>query len=394
MTRRRTNLWGLFMALPALAMLWCGTAAFAEETGRVDWKRVARLRPDLKVLVQVKSKEPISLKDLALLSDRGLQPADRDPGLVLGLSTAVFQTKMEKWREGNWLPPHMEGKLLERFYMSGIYRVAFKVKADGYVGPLTIEVTAPRDGFGRRLGYSAYVVRPECESKMRTDSAGNRWLSAQFQEVRAEQTIRFHFGFDYEVDVAELLKHDLLLADAPVGNEIPTEVSGFLKPGYKIDPRMPAALSWAASGGAGPVDARKEWKRLTKFIEKSVTYDQAKRAAYFGGKMVYADLDMMYQEISETLAGGKGCCPDTVLLECAFLRARGIPCLTAGRFGHFFSIVYLAGRGWMSTSVTPTEIPLLLSPGPDHVPYQRWTPRIPLKTTLWEARVRIDMMEE
>jgi hypothetical protein len=229
---------------------------------------------------------------------------------------------------------------------------------------------------------------------MRTDSAGNRWVSAQFREVRSGQTIRFHFGFDYEVDVAELLKHDLLLAEAPVDNEIPPDVGGFLKPGYKIDPRMPAALSWASTGGTGPLDARKEWKRLTKFIEKSVTYDKGKRAAYFGGKMVYADIDMMYQDVGETLTRRKGACPDTVLLECAFLRARGIPCLTAGRFGHFFSIVYLGGRGWMSTSVTPTGIPLILSPGPDHAPYQKWTPRIPLKTTLWEARVRIDTMEE
>lgn len=378
----------------ACALFWCTAVGFTAEESRINWQRVARLKPNLKVLVLVKSQDPISLKDLARLSDRGLKPADRDPGLVLGLKTAVFQTKIEKWRDGTCLPPHMQGKLMDRFYMSGIYRIAFKVQADGYVGPLKIEVTAPRQGFGRKLGYSAYVVRPECQSSLRTDAAGNRWLSAQFPEVHSGQTIRFHFGFDYEVDVAELLKHDLLLAEAPVADEIPMEVRGFLKPGYKIDPRMPAALSWAATGGGGPVDARKEWKRLTKFIEQSVTYDKGKRASYFGGKTVYADIDMMYQDVGETLARRKGCCPDTVLLECAFLRARGIPCLTAGRFGHFFSIVYLAGRGWMSTSVTPTGIPLILSPGPDHVPYQNWTPRIPLKTTLWEARVRIDTMEE
>lgn len=391
MTQVFINPWRLLVPVLVWAVLGCTVAA---EASSIDWKRVAQIKPGLKILILVESRQPISLKDLAVLADCGLNPADRDPGLILGLTRAVFETKIEKWREGKCLPQHMQGRLLDRFHMSGIYRVAFKVMAEGYVGPLRIEVTAPRDGFGRKLDYSAYVVRPECQSSLRGDSAGNRWVSAQFPEVRTGQTIRFHFGFDYRVDVNELLKHDLLLAEDPGSDELPQDVKEFLKPGYKIDPRMPAALSWAASGGNGPLDARKEWKRLTRFIEKSVTYDKGKRAAYFGGKMVYTDVDMMYQNVDETLMRRTGCCPDTVLLECAFLRARGIPCLTAGRFGHFFSIVYLAGRGWMSTSTTPTGIPLIKAPGPDHVPYQSWSPRIPLKTTLWEARVRIDAMEE
>lgn len=375
-------------------LFWCVASVGAAERDGIDWKQVAEVKPDLKVLALVESRRPISLKDLALLAGRGLKPADRAPGLVLGLQRAVFQTKLVKWRDGRCLPPHMKGRLLDRFYMTGIYRVGFKVEAEGYVGPLSIEVTAPRDGFGRKLQYAEHVVRPRCESSLRTDSGGNRWLATQFPEVHNGQKISFHFGFDYLVDMAELLAHDLILSDPPVGRDLPPDVVAFLRPGYKIDPNLGAAVSWASAGGTGFPDARKEWKRLTKFIEKSVKYDKAKRAAYFSGRMIYADVDMMYQHVGDTLERGSGCCPDTVLLECAFLRARGIPCMTAGRFGHFFSIVYVPGRGWQSTSVTPTGIPLILSPGPDHVPYQRWTPRIPLKTTHWEARVRIETVEE
>ena len=394
MTRLRIKPVLLYVPIALGVLLWCVGTAGAVEADPVDWNRLVELRPNLKVLALVQSERPISLKDLALLAGRGLKPADRAPGLVLGLQTAVFQTKLVNWRGGRCLPVHMKGRLLDRFYMTGIYLVAFKVEAEGYVGPLRMEVTAPRNGFGRKLQYAEHVVRPRCETSLQTDSEGNRWLTAYFPEVRNGQTIKFHFGFDYLVDVAELLKHDLILAAPPGGQQLPQHILPFLRAGYKIDPNLQAAVSWAESGGPGLPDARKEWQRLTKFIEKSVKYDKAKRAAYFGGQTVYADIDMMYQEVGDTLNRRAGCCPDTVLLECAFLRARGIPCRTAGRFGHFFSIVYVPGSGWKSTSVTPTGIPLILSPGPDHVPYQKWTPRIPLKTTHWEARVRIETVEE
>jgi hypothetical protein len=137
-----------------------------------------------------------------------------------------------------------------------------------------------------------------------------------------------------------------------------------------------------------------EYRRLMEFIKRKVSYDKRKRAAYFGGRMVYTDLDLMYQDPEETLKRHLGACPDTSVLECAFLRARGIPCLTAGRFGHFFTLLYVPGRGWMSTSITPTGIPLIRSPGPDLVPYQSWKPKIPLKTAYWEARVRIECLDE
>jgi hypothetical protein len=345
-------------------------------------------------MVLITADRGLTLQDLALLADRGMIPADRDPGLVLGRKQAIFATPVNKWIFGARLPAHLQGRLLQRFSMSGVYRTNFKVESRGYSGPLSLEITAPRDGFGRHLVASGSLVRPQAPSEMRVDSAGNRWFCVSYPQVQYGDVIKLYFSFTYHVDMAELLEHDVMLAGKTDNVALPERVRIFLEPGYKINPRMPQAYAWAVQGGQGPPDARREFRRLTEFLKRVVTYDKRKRREYFGGHSVYCDLDDMYRPAAETLSKGRGACPDTILIECAFLRARGIPCRTAGRFGHFFSLVYVPGQGWMSTSVTPTGIPLIISPGPDHVPYQKWEPRIALKTTRWEARVRIQAVED
>jgi hypothetical protein len=381
----------------ALAVSFYGPVAAApafRAASQIDWETIASRRPGLKVPVLIKSDRPLSLEDLAILAKKGFVPADRDPGLVLGLQWAVFTGHLGNWIKARPLPSHLSGSVLERFTMTGVYRVGFEVEAQEYTGPLELQITAPREGFGKKLVYSDHVVRPVCSQIMTVDAAGNRWLRARLERVHYGELIKFHFGFQYDVNVPKILDHDLLLSGNPIGTEIPPDVQPFLEPGHKIDPGIPSAMSWASRGGPGPPDARKEYRRLTRFIRRNVAYDKRKRAAYFGGQMVYSDLDLMYQDVDETLNWHSGACPDTTPLECAFLRARGIPCLAAGRFGHFFTVLYVPGRGWMSTSVIPTGIPLIRSPGPDLVPYQRWEPKIPLKTTHWEARVRIDPLDK
>ncbi len=379
----------LLIALPL-----CGPGVGAESTVQIDWRSIAEVQPELKVLVLIKSKQPLSLEDLALLADRGLTPADRDPGLVIGLNRAVFKTLLGRWMAQPPLPEALQGKLMARFHLSGMYRVAFKVKARAYDGPLNLEVTEPRSGFGKKLLSCEHVVRPEAAVSTQEDSAGNRWLSAEFSRLRTGDTVKMHMSFKYLVDVAELLKHDLQLAHVPEHADIPREILPYLGPGYKIDPKLPRAKAWAAQTGTSPPNARQEFRRLAKFLLDTITYDTRKKAEYFGGLAVYSNLDRMYQAPRETLHRGTGCCPDTVLLECSFLRARGIPCRTAGRFGHFYSEVYVPENGWMSTSVTPTGIPLIVAPSPDHVPYQTWEPNIPLRTSRLEARIRIAPLEE
>ncbi len=372
-----------------------GAAAPASSAAsQIDWEKIASRRPGLKVLVLVKSDRPLTFEDLAILAEKGFVPADRNPESVLGLERVVCAGCLGKWIWAGPLPSHLSGSILEHFALAGVYRVGFEVEAQEYMGPLELQITAPREGFGKKLVYSDQVVKPACSQNMTVDAAGNRWLRARLENVCQGESIKFTFWFRYDVNMAEILDHDLWLSGKPIGTEIPRAVQPFLEPGHKIDPDLPAAQAWAARGEPGPPDARKEYWRLAKFVKRNVAYDKRKRAAYFGGKMVYSDLDLMYQDVDETLKRHSGACPDTAPLECAFLRARGIPCLTAGRFGHFFTVLYVPGPGWMSTSVTPTGIPLIRSPGPDLVPYQRWKPKIPLKTTHWEAKLRIDLIED
>jgi hypothetical protein len=394
MKRTQTCLILLIAALAVYLSAPVAAAPASPAASQIDWETIAGLRPNLKVLVLVESRRPLSLDDLALLAEKGFVPADRDPGLVLGLPRAVFAGRLGNWLNSSPLPSHLAGRVLERFAMSGIYRVGFRVEGQEYTGPLELQITAPRGGFGKKLVYADQAVRPACPQTLTVDAAGNRWLRARLEQVHYGESIDFSFGFQYDVNVAQVLDHDLLLSGKPLGTEIPPAVQPFLKPGHKIDPGIPAAQAWASRGDPGPPDARQEYKRLMKFIKRNVVYDKRKRAAYFGGKMVYTDLDQMYQDVDETLERHSGACPDTSLLECAFLRARGIPCLTAGRFRHFFTVLYVPGRGWMSTSIALTGIPLIRSPGPDLVPYQRWEPKIPLKTTHWEARVKIDPQDK
>jgi hypothetical protein len=366
----------------------------ASQEKKLNWHRLAELKPDLKVLILVEGERPVSIKDLAVLAELGMVPADRDPALVVGLRRAIFSTKLRKWMVKPSLPSHLNGKLLERFVMSGIYRLGFRIEEEGYAGPLSLEITAPRNSYGKRLLFSENLIRPQASSSIRTDVAENRWFYADYPEVRYGQTIKIFFTFKYLVDMASLVDHDLMVVEQFENASIPEEVRSFLAAGYKIDSHLPQAMDWAKQGGSGPPDARSEYRRLAKFLKETVTYDKVKREQYFGGKLIYSDLDEMYQEIEMTLTRRVGACPDTTLLECAFLRARGIPCRTAGRVGHFFSLVFVPGKGWMSTSVTPTGIPLFIAPGPDHVPYQRWSPPISMRTVLVEAKSRIETVEE
>jgi hypothetical protein len=383
--------------LPAIMILLLLTGFPTEVVSQektIDWSRIAKLKPELKVLVLIEADRAISLEDLVTLGRIGMVPANCDSAHLLGLRRAIFSTRLRDWMNKPILPDHMKGKLLDGFIMSGIYRIGFRVEKEGYCGPLSLEVTTPRDSFGKRLLYSENIIRPQASSETYIDPGENRWLRVDYPEVRHGQTIKFFFAFRYLVDMATLLDHDLMLVDQLQDVPIPEEIYPFLNSGYKIDARLPQAVAWAIQEKAGPPNVRSEYSRLTKFLKETVAYDREKRDQYFGGKTIYSNLDEMYQDVDITLFRHLGACPDISLLECAFLRARGIPCRTAGRLGHFFSIVYVPGRGWMSTSVTPTGIPLFIAPGPDHVPYQKWRPRIPLKTLLLEAQIRINSMED
>ena len=261
------------------------------QTSAIDWGRVAKTRPSLKVMVLVEVDRPISLSDLDLLATLGMAPADRDPGLVLGRPRAVFSTRIKDWKAGR-VPGHIRLTLLDRFLMSGIYRIGFRVEEKEYRGPLSLEITGPRDGFGKELLRSESTVRPAGHHRVVADEAGNRWLSIDYRQVRSGETIYVQFAFKYRVEMETLLKHDIMLADRAGEGPLPEEVKRFLHPGHKIDPGLPQAVRWARNLEPGPsLDVRLEYRRLERYVQEMIDYDKEKRSQYFGGRAVYSNLD-------------------------------------------------------------------------------------------------------
>jgi len=89
----------IFHTLLIFLFLILSQSPVASQTKVINWDRVVQRKPDLKVLVLVKGDRPISLDDLALLADFGMVPADRDPGLVLGLRQAVFSARLKNYMQ-------------------------------------------------------------------------------------------------------------------------------------------------------------------------------------------------------------------------------------------------------------------------------------------------------
>ena len=180
-----------------------------------------------------------------------------------------------------------------------MYRVGFRVEQEEYQGPLTLEITGPRDGFGKQLIHSETLVRPHTPYKLHIDTMGNRWVRVNYSKIRYREAIRFHFAFKYITDMTTLLDHDLMLLEQSRDGPMPEAVHPFLNSGYKIDTNLPQAVEWAKEGVSGPpFNVRLEYQRLTKFMKDTIAYDTHKRNQYFGGRAIYSDLDDMYQEVT------------------------------------------------------------------------------------------------
>ena len=122
------NLRSLFLLSVIALLLPIGfqTEASSREKA-LNGSRVANLKLELKIPVFVESVRALSLEGLATLGELGLAPGDHNPALLLGLRRAIFPARLKNWMNRLTLPNHMKGKLLDRFIMSGIYRIGFRV---------------------------------------------------------------------------------------------------------------------------------------------------------------------------------------------------------------------------------------------------------------------------
>jgi len=364
----------------------------AEQTG-VDFSDVAVKFPRFKTIVLLVFQPTLDFERLIHLLDLGVLPLGEDLSKLLGRSWAVCHTRADRLSEIQRSGMVREVIPLTRFSMSGIYRIHFKIVEPGFNGPISFRVSAPREGFGKTLVAAEEHIQPELPLSVVVDDVGNRWTETRMADASQGQQIQFDFFFRYQVDIGQLLDRALRMAPEEEGGDLPDghPALSYLVSSPKIDATLPQIRSLASQIFGNEKDPRKMYPKLYDYIQQTVTYDSVKRMQFFGGEKVYRNMAEMYQGCLETLERKVGACPDTSILEAALLRAAGVPSRTAGRWGHFYTELFLPRRGWVSTSVTPTGVPLVVDPGEGHEPFVRWDPAVSVQTTMWSSSVRIDL---
>jgi hypothetical protein len=389
---RASSLWLTAVVLLVIPSFVMSTSALELElTGikqaqkGLDFNEVSKRLPNFRTVVLIIFKHPLELKDLVDLVNYGVWPSDSRLLSALGKSKGIFYTQAKNLAQLSKVPCVDDHVPLNHFRMRGLYRIHFKVNEPGFSGPLTFSVSTPRSGFGKTLLWIEDHVSPETSFSIRQDQVENRWLDSYFSEMSEGKTVEFDFYFAYQVHVKELLEHTLAMVDVAGPAELPVahEAQIYLDPSEKIE-----SLSPVIQEKTGEI-----YLRLARFIKQNITYDAVKRREYFGGMKVYRNMSEMYEKASATLAKGVGACPDTSILEVAMLRAFHIPSRTASRWGHIYSEIYIPGRGWFSTSVTPTGIPLTVDPDNNNRSYASWNPDVAIQTLMWEGTVDIDLGE-
>ena len=362
---------------------------------------VARKFPSFKTIVQVEFKEPVVDHQLSSLKSSRLCPVNQDWNHLLGKSKGIFVIRARRLNqlEKNELIETVDP--LREFLLYGSYRIDFRIDEEtaGFREPLKLSVTGPRNGFGKRLVKTEVQIRPSVPFRSLIDSAGNRWIEAKFPNPEHGQKIQFDFRFSYQVNVKQLLEHALAMISPEKGSMIDymklrqrnSSALKYLRPAEKIDSDSPG-IRWLAKDRIGSTFSPvKAYWRIHRFTEETIDYDQEKKEAFFGGRKVYRNMGRMYQPAEKTLRIRSGACPDVSVLETALLRAAAFPARTAGRWGHFYTQIYLPGRGWLSPSVTPTGIPLVRDVSNRHKPFVLWSPDMSLQIAAWWGHTHVEM---
>ena len=264
-----------------------------------------------------------------------------------------------------------------------------------FFGSIKFRVSTPRNGFGKKLVHIEHHISPSIPFAIKRDLAGNHWLDVEIPQAKAGKAVKFDFYFVYQVDVKEILKHALAMVPPDEYSKLPPEspARSYLGPSPKIDSASPMVKSLSMEIFGNEKAPRRLYKKAFQYLKKHIIYNHTKRAQFFGGKKVYHDMAEMYQHPEVTLTRKMGACPDTSVLEAALLRTAGVPARTAGRWAHFYTELFLPSRGWLSTSVTPTGIPLVVDVDKRHIPFVSWNPPIAVQTTMWSSSLRIEDIE-
>lgn len=361
-----------------------------EQTG-VDFSLLAKAYPSLKTIVLISFDWPLDFERLLRLRGQEIHPVNGTEVDYLGRTYGIFHTRAGNLPRLAGAPGVRAAIPLARFLLQGLYRIHFKIVEPGFTGRLGFSVSSPRNSFGKTLLQAENHIYPRKPFSIREDEAGNLWLETALEEAKEGDQLKIDFSCLYLVDMAGLLNHAILTTPVRPSPELDPgdPAATFLEPGLKIKPDLEQVRALAGEILGEERIPRRVWARISKFIKDNIPYDHQKRAEFFGGRKVYRSMAEMYDPPEVILERRVGACPETCLLEASLFRAVGIPARTAGRWGHFFTEVYLPGRGWVSTSVTPTGIPLVRDVNAEHTPFVSWDREVAVRTTRWTGDVRI-----
>ncbi len=364
--------------------------------------KVAKRYPALKTIIRLELDQPIDHDLLLNLQKYGLKPVNRDWISLMNRSEAIFSLRgrsllrLKNTKLADAVTP------LEKFLLHGFYRIHFKIMEKEPEGPLLLTVSSPRDNFGKQLLQIEQRIYPSLPYKVKTDTAGNRRLKVKCPNPKYKQVIRCDFHFTYKVDVKKMLERALYMADddKKIFSDFLTakqkvgELAEYTKNSKKIDAESSQVQTLAKELAGSVRSPIKAYKRVHEFTEQKIRYDHEKRSSFFGGDKIYSNMKQMYQPVEKTLQQKVGACPDTSILKAAILRSAGFPARTAGRWGHFYTEIYLPGQGWLSPSVTPTGIPLIKDQNHVHTPFVNWSPHMKIQTSTWWGQVEIKKNKE
>ncbi|NQT57069.1 MAG: transglutaminase domain-containing protein [Desulfobacteraceae bacterium] len=393
----------IFLAFLNILLIWVHASAWAE-VNRTSWNKphkthaainfseVARQYPRFKTLIYLGFGEDLDLARLLKLRRIGVHPLNGDLLEPLGHRAAIFFTRADSLEDLRRSGIVRSVHPLARFRMAGIYRIHLKIVESDFFGSIKFRVSTPRNGFGKKLVHIEHHISPSIPFAIKRDLAGNHWLDVEIPQAKAGMTVKFDFYFVYQVDVEEILKHALAMVPLDEYSKLPPEspARSYLGPSPKIDSASPLVKSLSTEIFGDEKAPRRLYKRALQYLKKHITYDHTKRAQFFGGKTVYHDMAEMYQHPKVTLSRKMGACPDTSVLEATLLRAAGVPARTAGRWAHFYTELFLPNRGWLSPSVTPTGIPLVVDVDKRQLLFVSWDPPIAVQTIMWSSSLRIE----
>jgi hypothetical protein len=349
--------------------------------------------PRLKVIVEITFEHLASLQTLQKIDKLGFFSQNFGILGVLGKKQGYFTGRAGNLHNLYKSDLPIKVRPLLQFEMAGIYRVHFKVVDKDYTGTVAFNISSPRDSFGKQLIHLEEQISPPVNYTRRIDTAGNKWIDIDLNVEQGQRELKLDFFFVYNVNMAKLVEHALAMVpiNEPLRPIVSKQALNMLQASPKIDSDsfIINSLAYDLFNRNHNSSARSNYLIIKKYIKENLPYDYKKRSKFFGGKMVYTAMEQMYNHPEATLQQGFAACPSVSVLETALLRAGGVPARTAGRWGHFFTELYMPGRGWLSTSVTPTGIPLVRDVDHRHLPFVSWKPEISVQTTKWSGVVKV-----